>query len=397
MQKLTNRMLIVVVTSLFTACGGGGGSTGNESSTAATQSQATSSAVTIQAADLSLDTTNFTVINALSATQLESVRTNDIAANDSLIVTMEEDLRGAQNLNSGLFFRLRIIDATNFNEVGSLDKILSVVRMNFGDDGDLYIDTTGQGLVRVDVNDPGSPRIVDQVQTSWGSLESLVQGNVLYQASYNHGLFAFDIADRNKPRLLDEINFDDAPQIRDINRERQDRGLNFDIKTQARALDIIGSTLFVATRDGGLFLVDVSNPSQLTVSGHYLVQSIWDVAVGSDVAYVTVGDGLEILDVKDMTQPKRLALVGLPGNSSRVTINQNIAVVALDLDFEEIFITQNGQQVRKKGAIMYHDLTTPLTAANFKLIYFDDAVEEAIYKDGAIFVVTKPAIYKLSN
>jgi len=388
-------MLILAVPLLVTACGGGG-STGSESSTPVTQGPATSSAVTIQATDLSVDTTSFTVVDALSVTQLDAVRTNDIAADDTLIVTMEEDISYTQNSAREPFFRLRLIDATNFSEVGSLDKVLSVVRMNFNDAGELYIDTTGQGLVRVDVSDPGNPRIVDRVQTLWGGLESLTQGNILYQAAYHHGLFAFNITDRNNPQLLDEINFDGTLEIQEINNERQAKGLS-DIETQARALDIIGNTLFVATRDGGLFLVDISNPSQLTVLGHYFVQQVWDVAVGDAVAYVTVSDGLEILDVNDPAQPERLALVELPGNSGRVTINQNIAVVALDLEFEEVFIEQNGQQVRKMGALVYHDLATPLTPNNFKLIYFDDPVEESIYKDGAIFAVTRSAIYKLSK
>ena len=395
MRNHTHQMLILAIPLLFTACGGGG-STGSESSPTVTQGPATSSAVTIQMTDLSVDTTSFTVVDTLTTTQLGSVRTNDITANDTLIVTMEEDIRSTQNSGSELFFRLRLIDATNFSEVGSLDKVLSVVRMNFNDVGELYIDTTGQGLVRVDVSDPGNPRIVDRVQTFWGGLESLTQGDILYQAAYNHGLFAFNITDRNNPRLLDEINFDDTPQIQEINRERRAIGLS-DIQTQARALDIIGNTLFVATRDGGLFLVDVSNPSQLTVLGHYFFQSVRDIAVGGTVAYATISDGLEILDVNDPAQPERLALVELPGSSGRVTINQNVAVVALDLEFEDVFIEQNGQRVRKKGAIVYHDLAMPLTPNNFKLIYFDDPVEEAIYKEGAIFAVTKSAIYKLSN
>jgi len=386
LHKLTKHLLITAALAALSACGGGGSGGGPT---------ATRSAVTIQAVDLPQDTTGFTVVNSLATTALPTVRTNDLAVNATLAVTMEEDLRGTASTGTGLFFRLRVIDAVNFSEVGHLDKAWAVTRMQFGADGKLYLDTSGQGLVSVDLSDPANPRVVAAVQTFWGGLESRVQGNVLFQAAYQHGLLAFDITDKQRPQPLGGVDFDTTPVLQKLNQKRRDQNLA-EIQTQARALDALGNTLFVATRDGGLFLVDASNPSSLAVRGHYLSDTAWDVAVAGSSAYLTITGGLDIVDVSNAAQPVRRALVGLPGHAGRVTINQNVAVVAIDMTGAPVTVEQNGQSVTKAGALVYHDLATPLTAENFKLIYFDDAVEEARYQDGALFALTATALFKLS-
>ncbi len=391
MQNLINRLWLSATVVALSACGGGSG--GGHPSSAVVP--VTPSSVTIQAADLAQDRTDFTVVDSLATTQLSTARTNDLATNGPLVVTMEEDLRGAPNSASGLSFRLRVIDAVNFTEVGHLDKAWAVVRMKFGVDGYLYLDTSGQGLIRVDLSDPANPRVVEKVETFWGGLESFIQGDVLFQAAYEHGLLVFDITDKQAPQSLDSIAFEATSQLQTINKNRRDQGL-VEIKTQARALDAAGSTVFIATRDGGLFLVNAANPSQLAVVGHYFSQTAWDVAVGGDTAYLITTQGLEILDVSDAADPQRRALVLLPGHAGRVTINQNIMVVAIDLTATPATIEQNGQPVTKAGALVYHELGTPLTSDNFKLIYFDDAVAEARYQDGALYAVTQSAVFKLS-
>jgi len=363
---------------LLNSCGGGGSSGGSSSRGPAdlvSDPGVTTSGVIIQAAELPIKGAGFTVVETLPVTQLQSTLTDDIAANGTLIVTVEE-AENTQDADNKLLYRLRVIDAVNFTELGQLDQALAVTRMNFNDDGVLYIDTTGQGLVKVDISDPANPVIIDRVLTPLSALESFVQGEVLYQAAYDEGLFAFSLADRNNPPLLlDHIN---------LNGE------------QARALDVAGDTLLVAARNGGLLLVDISDPARLSVLSQHLFQTVWDVAAAGNIAYTSITDGLEILDISDPTASERLAFVELPGDAGKVTINQNFMVVALDLTNDNTFTDENKKQVGK-GAVVYHDISTPLTADNFKLVIFDDVVEEALYKDGAIFAVTRTAIVKMSN
>ncbi len=66
--------------------------------------------------------------------------------------------------------------------------------------------------------------------------------------------------------------------------------------------------------DGGLRVVDVSNPAQPREVGFYDTPG-WaeGVAVSGAYAYVADGDGLRVVDVSNPAQPREVGFYDTPG------------------------------------------------------------------------------------
>ena len=94
------------------------------------------------------------------------------------------------------------------------------------------------------------------------------------------GLDIFEVNDPTKPKHLSHLNLEYA----------------------ANDVYLEDNYAYVADSDNGLVIVDVSNPIEPKVVGHYYTGWAEDVYIKDNYAYVAVGDnGLVILDINDPT------------------------------------------------------------------------------------------------
>jgi hypothetical protein len=79
-------------------------------------------------------------------------------------------------------------------------------------------------------------------------------------------------------------------------------------------LTLSGAYAYVSAGDGGLQIIDVSDPTAPRRVGIYNKGGIESTAVFGDYAYVTCTEGLEVVDVRDPTNPQRMGGTIIPTN-----------------------------------------------------------------------------------
>ena len=85
---------------------------------------------------------------------------------------------------------------------------------------------------------------------------------------------------------------------------------DYDTPGNSLGIAVSGNYAYVADRDSGLMVVDISNPNAPSlVGGCSIGNSAYDVALSGDYAYVCDwgGVGLQVIDVSDPTSPFLMA------------------------------------------------------------------------------------------
>jgi hypothetical protein len=91
---------------------------------------------------------------------------------------------------------------------------------------------------------------------------------------------------------------------------------------------VFGDTAYVADRDIGLQIIDVSYPANPRIIGSLnTLGSVQDVVVIGDIAYVAAG-GLQIIDVKDSKNPYVIGSADTPGSAQDIVVIRDMAYVA---------------------------------------------------------------------
>ncbi|MTJ18715.1 DUF4347 domain-containing protein, partial [Dolichospermum sp. UHCC 0299] len=80
---------------------------------------------------------------------------------------------------------------------------------------------------------------------------------------------------------------------------------NYDTSGEARGVQVVGNYAYVADRDSGLQIIDISNPTTPTLKGNYNTSgAAEDVQVVGNYAYVAdYESGLQIIDISNPTTP----------------------------------------------------------------------------------------------
>ena len=202
-----------------------------------------------------------------------------------------------------------------------------------------YIPADAEGLLVIDITRPFAPVLAGSVATTGTAYAVTIDGNVAYVA-HSYGLDTIDISDPANPQALGSFSAGGEFYGVAIDGDRayatsyttagggQGVLLSLDISDPAQpiqggapvlmfpwpiiGIDIAGDYLFIANRDGGLRVVDVSNPlSPANVTNLAGLGDVIDVAVEGNYAFLadrTSGSGgLRIVDIADPANP---ALVG---------------------------------------------------------------------------------------
>ena len=148
----------------------------------------------------------------------------------------------------------------------------------------------GAKLVMLDVADPSAPRTIGPFVPLAAGAGLAVSGTTVYVADVHGGLRVVDVSTPDTPRIqavLDEV-----------------RG--------AAGVVSRGRFIYAARLDsassGGLAIVDVSDTERPWVVGNYaLAGGAWDLAIDRDVVFLAARDrGLIVLDVSNPAEPREI-------------------------------------------------------------------------------------------
>ena len=162
-----------------------------------------------------------------------------------------------------------------------------------------YIGSFANRLYIVDISSPEQMRVVAEVETPGPAVDVKVDGDLaiiaVQRVGLRLGLIMVDVSDLRRPRVLAEFS------------DRSWQGIH--------NLFLDGDRAYLAPierSDGvqGIFIVDVSQPSEPRISGRWINENarfsnlIHDVFVDGNLAYVSdFFNGLVILDLSDPDRP----------------------------------------------------------------------------------------------
>jgi len=166
------------------------------------------------------------------------------------------------------------------------------------------------GLHVVDVSDPAQPTKVGYHHRFVGAYRDMAVTEDTAYIANEWGLEVISVTDPLNPTLIGFIDLLERPSC-------------------TVGVDIARELAYIAEEWVGLKIVDVSNPSNLSVIGvHDTPCYAESVAVAENFAYVADGEGLQMVDVSDPTHPVGLGFYDTPGWAVGVTISGGVAYVA---------------------------------------------------------------------
>ena len=217
----------------------------------------------------------------------------------------------------------------------------------FGNSFDVVVNSThaflaagAGGLHILDVSDPSSPLVADTVVTSGNALGLTLNGNTVAVASGAGGIDIVDVSDPTNATVTATFNTPGSAYdvvvaggnffVADLNRGLRvyDNGYNFIGDFNRNALNAHqltlsgdGQTAFISGVDfglgGGVWIIDVSTPTNPQLLGSYATTDAHEVILSSDESLAFIADdgsGLTVIDVTDTANP---TLVGSFVNGSR--------------------------------------------------------------------------------
>ncbi|HEC33286.1 MAG TPA: hypothetical protein ENI37_01045, partial [Chloroflexi bacterium] len=184
----------------------------------------------------------------------------------------------------------------------------------------------GQGLHVVDVSDPTRAGLVGYVLNYTGAYRDMVVSEGVAYVADEWGLEVISVTNPYSPTLIGFVDLVDLPSM-------------------VVGVDLAGQLVYAAEEWVGLKIVDVSDPSNMSVVGVYDTPGYAeDVAVAANFAYVADGDGLQVVDVSDPAHPVGLGSYDTPGWAVGVAISGTVA-----------YVTDGG------GGLFAVDVSEPLT------------------------------------
>ncbi|HIE05950.1 MAG TPA: hypothetical protein EYP58_04025 [bacterium (Candidatus Stahlbacteria)] len=186
------------------------------------------------------------------------------------------------------------------------------------------------GVVLYDISTSGSPVQLGQFNPS-GSLEALEGGDLigttLYSAAHQNGIYAIDISNPSNPKKIDEIGLDTSAAW---NIEAKDSFLY--VANGRFGFTVVGI-------DGGLHIA-----SKLPLSG-----CANDLVLDGDVAVVSLGPaGLATVDISDPYNPVLLDTIATGGNVWGSGITGHLVVTG-SWYLMELFDITDPAQIQKIG------------------------------------------------
>jgi len=171
-----------------------------------------------------------------------------------------------------------------------------------------FVASRDVGLRVFDVSTPTRPLPVASLETDPVSdhFGVTLRGSLLYVAAYQ-GLFVLDVS---VPTAPIQLGFCAVP----------DSGI---------AVDVEGTTAYVAAAEAGLRIIDVSDPASPVEIGFFATPFASQVAVSGSLAFVADQySGMRVIDVSDPLAPVEIGSYVTPGGPRGITLDANHAYLA---------------------------------------------------------------------
>lgn len=169
-----------------------------------------------------------------------------------------------------------------------------------------YIADGWGGLVIIDITKLNNPRVVGQYSNTSETNAVFVMDNIAYVTQWDGRMLIIDVKNPSKPKKIGE--FDESP----------------------RPWSVTGRDNFVFIADGynGLIILDVSDPANPQEINSYSVNGwgIYDFHFREQYIFV-VGRQLEILDISDLTDIKRVGTFKYNHLSFGLHVHEDVAII----------------------------------------------------------------------
>ena len=150
----------------------------------------------------------------------------------------------------------------------------------------LFLADYSDGLEIVDISDPTKPTHLSTVDTGGYAVGLHVIDSLVYVTDYNTGLKVINATNPSSPEVIGSFE-----------------GTNFASVSIAKNNNIA----VVAAYQSKVFILDISDPRNVTMITSYSISSGVEVTTLNDVAYIAAWErGLEIVNISDANNPKRL-------------------------------------------------------------------------------------------
>jgi hypothetical protein len=177
-----------------------------------------------------------------------------------------------------------------------------------------------------------------------------VQDNYAY-VNAGPRLVIMDVSDRNNPVIVGQ-----SPPLPDL----------------VVGVAVDGQYAYVAAREAGLHVIDISNPTAPSEVGSYPTKgAAWSVAIGGNTGFLASDDGLHVLDISNPTVPSEIGFLATPDVAFDVTLEGNLAYVAESFSLELSSVDRGGLRIidvsnpTNPTQIGYHPMN-PLSADIFE-------------------------------
>lgn len=178
------------------------------------------------------------------------------------------------------------------------------------------------GLIAFDVSDPTSPLVLDELQSGVSNVrDAVVQGDYAFAADLTFGLRVIDLQDPSQLSVVGSLALGGS----------------------SVAVAVEGSEACVASMAGGVHFLDVTNPAAPTLRSTVVTSnSATSVAISGGRAYVTVSQvGLQIYDLTG-ANVTLLGTAAMSGPVEDVDVAGAIAYVARGTNGLDILNVSNG-------------------------------------------------------
>lgn len=191
----------------------------------------------------------------------------------------------------------------------------------------------GSRLTVLDVSIPSSPRESGSSEPFGAAVRNVeVFGNTAYVAAGGVGLYILDISNPTQPTIIG----------------------NYKSTGYSEGVTVEGKYAYVADGPGGLRIVDISDRTHpVEVSSAYKLNYAFDVIIDGNYTYVAAaGAGLLVADVSDPTRPKEIGSVGLPGYAFGISSTGNTVYVADGWKGLRVIDVANPSQPKEIGSFV---------------------------------------------
>jgi len=177
--------------------------------------------------------------------------------------------------------------------------------------------TSREGLEVVDISDPTNPVYAGMCSSPdlHVSTDVFVTGNYAYVVNFTT-LGVFDVSNPTNPSLVSL----------------------YPLSTELESIFISGVNAYIAARNDGLLVVNITNPTNPILLGSCITPTAFEVYISSDFAYVVdLTDGLIVIDISNPKNPVIVNSYDTPDSASGVFVDGNYAYIADQLGGLQIY------------------------------------------------------------